>query len=155
MVVPHGSEALRSWSVSERAVRGAAWGGILLAAIFLTGAGTIVRQMWYLGNRPAMAATPNDGTNADGEVGALRARVATLTTALDTIRDADARLHAVAGGKASRADSVAILLQARTDSLLRSARDVKKGYGTLADSATAARRGRNRGSEISVSRANR
>ena len=137
MVVPHGSEALRSWSVSERAIRGVAWGGMVAAAVLLTGVGTIVGQLSRLGANAAEAATLS-GTGEDDDVDSLRARVANLDQALHTIRGAEGQLRLVAGSgvRSAASDSVALLLRAETDSLLGLAGRVAKGYGTLADSAS-------------------
>ncbi|MEO7964179.1 MAG: hypothetical protein ABIT38_09765 [Gemmatimonadaceae bacterium] len=153
--MPHGTETLRSWSISEHALRGAIWGGVLLAAVLLTGSGTIALQLWRLGSRPAMAATTRVGSGLTDDVGALRSRVADLNNALDTIRSADAKLRDVASARGTRSDSVALLLQARTDSLLRHASVVAKDYGSLADSATKVSRIRQRPIDRPVSRTGR
>lgn len=144
MLVPHGSDALRTWSVSERTVRNALWGAALLGVLLVAGAGTIARQLWRLGSRPAMAATAPSVAEPADDVGTLRSSVADLNEALDTIRSADAKLRAVAGSASPMGDSVAKLLQAQTDSLLRSASVVARSYGSLADSAARAHRGRGR-----------
>ena len=138
MLVPHGSEALRSWSISERALRAAAWATIVVAIVLVTGLGTIVDRLARLRTSPAMAATPASGEGRVGDVDSLRAQVANLDQALRMIRSADGRLRTVAGSGAPSAtsDSVALMLRAEADSLLELAGRVSKGYGALADSAT-------------------
>lgn len=136
MLVPHGSEALRSWSVSERALRAVAWGGVVAGAVLLTGVGTIVRQLGRLGASAAQAATLG-GDAGKGDVDSLRARVADLDQTLDAIREGEERLRLVSGSgvQSATSDSVALLLRAEADSLLRVAGSVAKGYGRLSDSA--------------------
>jgi hypothetical protein len=125
---------------------------MLLAVVLATGVGTLIRGAWQLGTSPAIAATlrPNDSPADD--VRALRSRIADLNNAMDTIRSAEARLRDVAQSESPRSDSVAKLLQARTDSLLRNASVVARNYGTLADSASKSARAHRRGSERSDGR---
>jgi murein DD-endopeptidase MepM/ murein hydrolase activator NlpD len=97
MVVPHGSDSPRSFSVSERAVRAAAYAGSVLGLIAVVGiasavasAGRYVSSVVRPSEANAMSAMPRD-------VAEVRRRVASLRDTLDVIRKREARIRLLAG----------------------------------------------------------
>lgn len=142
MLIPHGSEAPRTWSLTERSLRRLIWTGSLAALLLSIGAATVISRVALLASPPVMAAdVPGSGAALHGEGAALRARVAELDSMLDTIRSADDRLKRLVGSAAG--DSVAMILRSRAsaDSLLEHASRVARGFAIVRDSS-ASRAGR-------------
>lgn len=136
MLIPHGSEAPRTWSLTERSLRGLVWTGSLAVLLLAIGAVTIVSRVGQLASPMAMAAgVPESSQGLRNEGEALRARVAELDSMLDTIRSADDRLKRLVGSAAG--DSVAMILRSRAsaDSLLEHASRVAKGFASVGDSS--------------------
>ncbi len=97
MVVPHGSDSPRSFSISERAVRAAVYGASVLGVIVLVGLGTAVAttsRYITAAIRPteanAMSSRPRDVTE-------VAQRVASLRDTLDVIRKREAQIRLLAG----------------------------------------------------------
>jgi len=119
MVVPHGSDSPRSYSISERAVRCglyvAAMFGLMAAIGLVTAIGTTGR---FISGavRPteanAMSAQPRD-------LSEVAKRVASLRDTLEVIRKREAQIRLLAGLPAT--DSAAQILAAAQDSLADSA----------------------------------
>ena len=97
MVVPHGSDSPRSFSVSERAVRVAVYAGSTLGLIALIGFGTAVATT---GQYISSAIRPTEA-NAMGsrprDVAEVAKRVASLRDTLDVIRKREAQIRLLAG----------------------------------------------------------
>ena len=101
MFIPHDTESPRSISVSGRVLRIAASAALVIALVALIGLGSIIAQ---LGDFGAAGVTQASGRMRDAveaaptaDVQLLRQQVRALNGTLDTIRNADARLRAVAG----------------------------------------------------------
>ena len=97
MVVPHGSDSPRSFSVSERAVRIAVYVGSTLGLVALIGFGTAVATT---GQYISAAIRPTEA-NAMGsrprDVAEVAKRVASLRDTLDVIRKREAQIRLLAG----------------------------------------------------------
>ena len=107
MVVPHGSDSPRSFSVSERTVRASMYTGATLALVALIGLGSAVASTSrYISHavRPteanAMAARPSE----------VARRVASLRDTLDVIRKREAQIRLLAGLPATDSGSQAEML---------------------------------------------
>ena len=164
LVVPHGSEALRSLSVSERAVRWlvySAAGVVIIVTLCFT---ILLTRLGSLEHERAMVL---DASTADGQVDALRAQLAQLNGSIDSIHQTDALLRAAVGTTApaapgfwsrllrrvtserartdsgrTRNDSARAELRSAAhaaDSLLVRAGEVSVRLGQLADSVRGAR----------------
>ena len=118
MVVPHGSDSPRSFAVTERALRAAAYAGSVIGLVALIGLGSAIASIGRVVStslRPAeanaMAAMPHDVTE-------VAARVASLRDTLDVIRKREAQIRLLAGLPASDSaqphpyDTVAIAVEA-------------------------------------------
>ena len=133
LLVPHDSEAPRSVSVTERALRWALAAGAVVLLVAVIGLGSLVAQI----GRGSDKTVARGGEVAPGSVAqspaviALRARVGALHVMLDTIRREDARLRADAG--TPRADTTTLLKRflARLPSLLRDPRPLAVSRGAL------------------------
>ena len=119
MVVPHGSDSPRSFSISERAVRAALYLGAMLGLMAAIGLGTsIATTSRYISGavRPteanAMSSHPRD-------LSEVAKRVASLRDTLEVIKKREAQIRLLAGLPAT--DSVAQILAAAQDSLADSA----------------------------------
>ena len=97
MLVPHGSDSPRSFSVSERAVRAGAYIGSMLALMALIGFGTAVATT---GRYVSMVIRPleaNAMSSAPRNVAEVARRVASLRDTLDVIRKREAQIRLLAG----------------------------------------------------------
>ena len=115
MVVPHGSDSPRSFSISERAVRAAAYAGSALGLIVLVGLGSAVASTGrYISSavRPteasAMSTPPRD-------VAEVAKRVASLRDTLDVIRKREAQIRLLAGLPSTDSAAAAALVAAGGD----------------------------------------
>jgi murein DD-endopeptidase MepM/ murein hydrolase activator NlpD len=115
MVVPHGSDSPRSFSISERAVRAAAYAGSALGLIVLVGLGSAVATTGrYISSaiRPteasAMSSRPRD-------VAEVAQRVASLRDTLDVIRKREAQIRLLAGLPSTDSAAAAAMVAAGGD----------------------------------------
>ncbi|MFN8666447.1 MAG: hypothetical protein U0164_04500 [Gemmatimonadaceae bacterium] len=147
LFIPHDTEQPRSFAVSERALRWMAGGAAALVLVAVVAIGSIA---WWVSSGRLQRAEARLAAESDAlgrtaaEMDSLRATVSALNGALDTIRQADARLSAAAG--MGKPDSATLQTQAAlrgsrasADSLLRRAAFVAQRIGAMADSATARR----------------
>ncbi|MBC7897820.1 MAG: hypothetical protein H7066_20540, partial [Cytophagaceae bacterium] len=95
LFISHDTEAPRSFSFTERALRRAASVGVALLLVSLIGVGSFVARLGSL--PPGRSAATVSRASTSPEVIALQARLGAIRGALDTIRREDARLRAVAG----------------------------------------------------------
>jgi murein DD-endopeptidase MepM/ murein hydrolase activator NlpD len=97
MVVPHGSDSPRSFSVSERAVRAAIYVGSTLGLMAIVGLGTAIATTGrYISGviRPAEA---NAMSSHPRDVAEVARRVASLRDTLNVIRKREAQIRLLAG----------------------------------------------------------
>src|SRR5688572_4867267 len=97
MLVPHGSDSPRSFSVSERAVRAGAYVGSMLALMALIGFGTAVATT---GRYVSMVIRPSEAnalSSAPRDVAEVARRVASLRDTLNVIRKREAQIRLLAG----------------------------------------------------------
>jgi murein DD-endopeptidase MepM/ murein hydrolase activator NlpD len=98
MVVPHGSDSPRSFAISERAVRAAAYAGSVLGLVAVVGlgsaiasAGRVISDLVGPAEANAMASsTPRD-------VSEVARRVSSLRDTLEVIRKREAQIRLLAG----------------------------------------------------------
>ena len=93
MIVPHGSDSPRSFSVSERALRAAGWAASVLGLIALIGIGSAIAQLGSLGGAAARSAAGKRSP----ELSAVAARIATLRDTIDEIRKREQQIRLLAG----------------------------------------------------------
>ena len=100
LLVSHDSEAPRTYSISERAVRVGVLLGIAVTLVAMIGLGTVIANLGSLNPRPAARVAGlsdlND-TEVSPDVRSLRNRVARLQGVLDTIRQHESQLRVAAG----------------------------------------------------------
>jgi murein DD-endopeptidase MepM/ murein hydrolase activator NlpD len=121
MVVPHGSDSPRSFSISERAVRAAIYTGSALGLMAIVGIGvSIATTGRYISSviRPAEA---NAMSSRPRDFGEVAQRVASLRDTLDVIRKREAQIRLLAGLPS-------------TDSAAQSAMVAEAGDSTSSDS---------------------
>jgi murein DD-endopeptidase MepM/ murein hydrolase activator NlpD len=97
MLVPHGSDSPRSFSVSERAVRAGAYVGSILALMALIGFGTAVATT---GRYVSMVIRPSEASAMSSpprDVAEVARRVSSLRDTLDVIRKREAQIRLLAG----------------------------------------------------------
>lgn len=154
MVIPHGSDSPRSFAVSERAVRLAAYAGIAVLVVTLTGFGYAIAGVRAI-VAPASVATLHPAGSP--ELAAVASRVASLRDTLAVIREREQHIRLLAG--LPSADSVvpvgagpqrepgadvissaglvttpATLLASDVDTLLSRARTLASRFAAVSDS---------------------
>jgi murein DD-endopeptidase MepM/ murein hydrolase activator NlpD len=97
MVVPHGSDSPRSFSVSERAVRIAVYAGSTLGLIALIGFGTAVATTGQYISSVIRPTEANAMSSRPRDVAEVAKRVASLRDTLDVIRKREAQIRLLAG----------------------------------------------------------
>lgn len=97
LVVSHDSDAPRSYSITERAVRLAAAGALVVGLVALIGLGTIVASLGTRGEAKSHPMASAGSMVPSPEVDSLRRKVGALQGLLDTIRTQDARLQREVG----------------------------------------------------------
>ena len=98
MVVPHGSDSPRSFSISERAVRAAAYTGSMLGLIALVGLGSAIASVGRTVSRIVRPAEANAmSQSAPRDVSEVARRVASLRDTLEVIRKREAQIRLLAG----------------------------------------------------------
>ena len=123
MVVPHGSDSPRSFAISERAVRAAAYTGSVLGLVALIGIGSAIASASRVISSVVRPAEANAAmsTSKPRDVTEVARRVASLRDTLEVIRKREAQIRLLAGlpatdsGNATDAPQVA----AATDSASR------------------------------------
>jgi len=97
MIVPHGSDSPRSYSVSERALRVGAYLGGTLALIALIGIGTAVADAGRMISAAIRPTEANAMSSMPRDVSEVARRVASLRDTLDVIRKREAQIRLLAG----------------------------------------------------------
>lgn len=141
LVVSHDSEAPRSYSVTERALRVAAGAVMALVLVALIGLGTIIASVTRKDPAaPTMAAT-GSFISTPPELDSLRRRVGQLRVMLDTVRGQDARLRRELGEPGLDSTTVLQRFLARLPRILRPSQKEASGLAPLdpADTAAATR----------------
>jgi murein DD-endopeptidase MepM/ murein hydrolase activator NlpD len=129
MVVPHGSDSPRSFSVSERAVRAAVYAGSALGLIVVVGLGTAVATT---GRYISSAIRPTEANAMSAPVGnaaEVARRVASLRDTLDVIRKREAQIRLLAGLPST--DSAAAIAAGTTNADSTSAEPTRADVETL------------------------
>ena len=102
MVVPHGSDSPRSFAISERAVRAAAYTGSVLALVAIVGSGSAVASAGRVISNLVRPAEANAMASATPRgVPDVARRVASLRDTLEVIRKREAQIRLLAGKPAS------------------------------------------------------
>ena len=97
MLVPHGSDSPRSFSVSERAVRAGTYVGSILALMALIGFGTAVATTGRYVSMMIRPSEANAMSSPPRDVAEVARRVASLRDTLDVIRKREAQIRLLAG----------------------------------------------------------
>lgn len=126
MVVPHGSDSPRSFSISERAVRAVTYVGTALVLMSIVGIGTAVATTGRYVSSVIRPTEANAMSSHPRDLSEVAKRVASLRDTLDVIRKREAQIRLLAGLPA-------------TDSAARSA---EGGEAATADSASTGTPGR-------------
>lgn len=129
MVVPHGSDSPRSFSVSERAVRVAVYGGSALGLIVLIGLGTAVATTGRYISSAIRPTEANAMSAPAGNAAEVARRVASLRDTLDVIRKREAQIRLLAGLPST--DSAAAVAAGTTNADSTSAEPTRADVETL------------------------
>src|SRR5215216_203132 len=97
MVVPHGSDSPRSFSISERAVRAGAYVGSVLALMALVGLGSTIATTGRLISSAVRPTEANAMSSKPRDLAEVARRVASLRDTLDVIRKREAQIRLLAG----------------------------------------------------------
>ena len=97
MVVPHGSDSPRSFSISERAVRAGVYVGSVLALMALVGLGSTIATTGRLISSAVRPTEANAMSSRPRDVAEVARRVASLRDTLDVIRKREAQIRLLAG----------------------------------------------------------
>jgi murein DD-endopeptidase MepM/ murein hydrolase activator NlpD len=97
MVVPHGSDSPRSFSISERAVRAGVYVGSVLALMALVGLGSAIATTSRLISSAVRPTEANAMSSRPRDVAEVARRVASLRDTLDVIRKREAQIRLLAG----------------------------------------------------------
>ncbi len=119
MVVPHGSDSPRSYSISERAVRGALYAGSMLGLMAAIGLGTAIATAGRFISGAVRPTEANAMSSHPRDMSEVAKRVASLRDTLEVIRKREAQIRLLAGLPAT--DSAAHVLASAQDSLADSA----------------------------------
>jgi len=119
MVVPHGSDSPRSYSISERAVRVALYAGSVLGLMAAIGLGTAIATTGRFISGAVRPTEANAMSSYPRDMSEVAKRVASLRDTLEVIRKREAQIRLLAGLPAT--DSAARVLASAQDSLADSA----------------------------------
>jgi murein DD-endopeptidase MepM/ murein hydrolase activator NlpD len=97
MVVPHGSDSPRSFSISERAVRAAAYTGSVLGLMAIVGLGSAIATTGRLVSRAIRPTEANAMDSRPRDVSEVARRVASLRDTLNVIRKREEQIRLLAG----------------------------------------------------------
>jgi len=97
MVVPHGSDSPRSFSISERAVRAAAYTGSVLGLVAIVGLGSAIATTGRFVSRAIRPTEANAMDSRPGDVSEVARRVASLRDTLNVIRKREEQIRLLAG----------------------------------------------------------
>ena len=119
MVVPHGSDSPRSYSISERAVRFALYVGAVLGLMAAIGIGTAIATTGRYITGAIRPTEANAMSSHPRDLSEVAKRVASLRDTLEVIKKRESQIRLLAGLPAT--DSAARVLAAADDSLADSA----------------------------------
>ena len=119
MVVPHGSDSPRSYSISERAVRAALYVGAMLGLMAAIGLGTAIATTGRFISSAVRPTEANAMSSHPRDMSEVAKRVASLRDTLEVIRKREAQIRLLAGLPAT--DSAARILASAQDSVADSA----------------------------------
>jgi len=119
MVVPHGSDSPRSYSISERAVRVALYVGAVLGLMAAIGLGTAIATTGRFISGAVRPTEANAMSSHPRDMSEVAKRVASLRDTLEVIRKREAQIRLLAGLPAT--DSGARILATAQDSVADSA----------------------------------
>jgi murein DD-endopeptidase MepM/ murein hydrolase activator NlpD len=119
MVVPHGSDSPRSYSISERAVRAALYVGAMLGLMAAIGLGTAIATTGRFISGAVRPTEANAMSSHPRDMSEVAKRVASLRDTLEVIRKREAQIRLLAGLPAT--DSAARILASAQDSVADSA----------------------------------
>jgi murein DD-endopeptidase MepM/ murein hydrolase activator NlpD len=114
MVVPHGSDSPRSFSISERAVRAALYVGAMLGLMAAIGLGTAIATTGRYISGAVRPTEANAMSSHPRDLSEVAKRVASLRDTLEVIRKREAQIRLLAGLPA--ADSAALAISVTGDS---------------------------------------
>jgi len=97
MVVPNGSDSPRSFSISERAVRAAAYTGSVLGLMAIVGLGSAIATTGRLVSRAIRPTEANAMDSRPRDVSEVARRVASLRDTLNVIRKREEQIRLLAG----------------------------------------------------------
>jgi murein DD-endopeptidase MepM/ murein hydrolase activator NlpD len=97
MVVPHGSDSPRSFSISERAVRAITYVGSALALMSIIGIGTAIATTGRYVSSVIRPTEANAMSSHPRDLSEVAKRVASLRDTLDVIRKREAQIRLLAG----------------------------------------------------------
>ena len=119
MVVPHGSDPPRSYSISERAVRAALYVGAMLGLMAAIGLGTAIATTGRFISSAVRPTEANAMSSHPRDMSEVAKRMASLRDTLEVIRKREAQIRLLAGLPAT--DSAARILASAQDSVADSA----------------------------------
>jgi murein DD-endopeptidase MepM/ murein hydrolase activator NlpD len=119
MVVPHGSDSPRSYSISERAVRAALYVGAMLGLMAAIGLGTAIATTGRFISGAVRPTEANAMSSHPRDMSEVAKRMASLRDTLEVIRKREAQIRLLAGLPAT--DSAARILASAQDSVADSA----------------------------------
>ena len=97
MVVPHGSDSPRSFSISERAVRAAIYVGSTLGLMAIIGLGTAIATTGRYISGAIRPTEANAMSSHPRDLSEVARRVASLRDTLNVIRKREAQIRLLAG----------------------------------------------------------
>ena len=97
MVVPHGSDSPRSFSISERAVRAGAYAGSVLGLMAIIGLGTAIATTGRYISGAIRPTEANAMSSRPRDLDEVARRVASLRDTLNIIRKREAQIRLLAG----------------------------------------------------------
>jgi murein DD-endopeptidase MepM/ murein hydrolase activator NlpD len=119
MVVPHGSDSPRSYSISDRAVRAALYVGAMLGLMAAIGLGTAIATTGRFISGAVRPTEANAMSSHPRDMSEVAKRMASLRDTLEVIRKREAQIRLLAGLPAT--DSAARILASAQDSVADSA----------------------------------
>jgi len=144
MVVPHGSDSPRSFSISERAVRAAAYTGSVLGLVAIVGLGSAIATTGRFVSRAIRPTEANAMDSRPGDVSEVARRVASLRDTLNVIRKREEQIRLLAGlpatdsgvaaPNASTGDSSQVPIDTDVETLIQRADLLSARFAAVTDS---------------------
>ena len=144
MVVPHGSDSPRSFSISERAVRAAAYTGSVLGLMAIVGLGSAIATTGRFVSRAIRPTEANAMDSRPGDVSEVARRVASLRDTLNVIRKREEQIRLLAGlpatdsgvaaPNASTGDSSQVPIDTDVETLIQRADLLSARFAAVTDS---------------------